>query len=104
MGYVLWADPALGDVRDIMDFVAKDSPTYALKLGTRLFESTRRLNSSPLLGGRVAEFDVDHIREIIVRPYRVIYLVRDHHCYVAAVVHGSRDLAHLFQADDLENR
>ena len=102
MAQVIWTEPALEDLRDIISFVAKDSPSYAAKLGARLVEAPRRLTKMPKSGGTVREFNLDHIREISVRPYRLIYVIRADVCYVVAVVHGARDLSRFLSADDLE--
>jgi plasmid stabilization system protein ParE len=40
----------------------------------------------------VPEFNVDHFREVLMRPYRIIYEVRGPGCYVVAIIHASRDL------------
>ena len=104
MGHVIWTEPALDDVRVIMEHIAKDSPAYAARLGTRIVEAPRGLARFPEGGSIVPEFDRDDIREILVRPYRIIYTTRDQHCFVAAVVHGSRDLARVIDPNDLGSR
>ena len=52
--------------------------------------------SSPEHGGRVvpefAHFGIRSWRELIVRPYRVIYRIDGHTVYVLAVVDGRREL------------
>ena len=102
MGQVTWTEPALDDLRAIIDFVAKDSPAYAARLGTRLVEAPRRLAQSPRSGSRVPEFDLDRIREVLsIRPYRIIYELRGEHCYIVTVVHASRDLPALFDPENL---
>jgi plasmid stabilization system protein ParE len=92
MGLVVWTEPALADVQEIMHFVAKDSRRYALKLADRMMEATRGLANQPLSGGRVPEFDQNDLREVLVRPYRIIYNTRGADSYVVAVIHGARDL------------
>ena len=91
MGQVHWSEPALEDLKNIVSFVAKDSPAYAAKLASRISDAPRRLAMFPKLGSIVPELGKSMIREIWVRPYRIIYLVRDPDCYILAVVHGSRD-------------
>lgn len=102
MGQVIWTQSGLDDLADVMDFVARDSSAYAARLGTRLVETPRVLARWPRSGSIVPEFDVDHVREVIVRPYRVIYVVRGDDCFVVAVVHGARDLAALHTREHLE--
>jgi toxin ParE1/3/4 len=104
MADVFWTHPALADVKDIAAFIAKDSPTYAARMAQRLLHSTRRLRLLPYSGGMVLEFGDPTIREVLVRPYRVIYAVRDGNCYVVAVVHGSRDLVALHSPQTLDQR
>ena len=102
MGKVIWTEPALADLREIRDFVAKDSPTYAARLASRLVEAPRRLAQFDKSGQRVPEFDQDHIRELPVGSYRLIYVVRNGTCYIVAVVHGSRDLERVLKREDFE--
>ena len=93
MGQVHWSEAALDDLRDIVSFIAKDSPAYAAKLANRISEAPRPLAAFPRLGSVVPELGQAIIRELWVRPYRIIYLMRDPDCYILAVVHGSRDLS-----------
>lgn len=104
MARVYWTRPALSDVRDIAGFIAKDSRAYAARMAQRLTESTRRLERFSLGGSIVPEFNDPAIREILIRPYRVIYTVREEKCFVVAVVHGSRDLGSLHSTTTLRER
>jgi addiction module RelE/StbE family toxin len=100
MGQVHWSEPALADLRDIVSFVARDSPAYAARLASRISEAPRRLAAFPRLGQIVPELNQSSIRELWVRPYRIIYLIRDPDCFVLAVVHGSRGLSGLPPLDE----
>ena len=100
MGRVIWTELALDDIREILLFVAKDSPRYALRLTDRFQQIPARLSLDPRLGWRVPEFDLDHIREVLVRPYRVIYTIRNEDCYIIAVIHGSRNLENLIDPEE----
>jgi len=100
MGQVHWAESALDDLKDLLDFVRKDSPAYANRLAVRLSGATRTLANFPRLGSIVPEIQEDAIREIWVRPYRVIYVIRGDDCHVMAIAHASRDLPTLFEAKE----
>jgi len=51
----------------------------------------------------VPEFGLEHVRELVtVRPYRIIYLVREDVCAVVAVVHSSRNLPAVLDPKDFE--
>ena len=47
----------------------------------------------------VPELQQDAIREIWVRPYRVIYVIRGEG-HITAIAHASRDLRASFEADE----
>ena len=100
MGRISWSEPALDDVRQIVEYVARDSRRYAVRLAERLLDAPRSLAENPLSGGIVAEFNRKKLREILVRPYRIIYLVRSEECFVITVIHGSRNLKWAFQHPD----
>jgi len=89
---VIWTEPALNDLHEIIRHVAQDSATYAERLGTHLVEAPRRLAAFPRSGRVVPEFHDQHIRELIYGAYRIIYLIKRQSCYITAVVHGSRDV------------
>ena len=59
MGQVHWAESALDDMKDILEFVRKDSPAYADRLAVRLTAATRSLASFPRLGRIVPEIQED---------------------------------------------
>src|SRR4051812_23756416 len=92
MGQVRWTEPALDDVRHILEYVARDSPRYSEKLGDRFVEAPLRLVDEPRTGWQVPEYDRDDVRELLVATFSLIYVIRDDDCYVATVIHGSRDL------------
>ena len=62
MGQIHWSEPALDDLKDIVSFVAKDSPTYAVKLANRIIEAPRRLATFPRLGSIMPELGQDIVR------------------------------------------
>ena len=57
-----------------------------------IYETAGKLEFGPRAGWKVPEFDIDHFREILMRPYRIIYELRGEAWYIVAVIHGSRDL------------
>ncbi len=91
MAKVIWTDPALDDLRSIVDYIAADSPVYAERFGTRLVEAPRRLEDFPRIGRVVPEFEDENIRELICGSYRIVYQLRGDICFIVAIVHSSRD-------------
>jgi toxin ParE1/3/4 len=103
MGQIAWTEPALDDVQRILDYVARDSARYAEKLADRFTEVPLRLLNEPRVGWRVPEYDRDDVRELLVAPYRLIYIIRGDDCYIATVVHGSRDLPRWWRPDQFRD-
>ena len=89
------ADPAVADLENIRDYVARDSPEYARALIDRLIVSVEQLAPFPASGRRVPESSDRRIRELLVEGYRLIYRVRKSNIQVLAVVHGARSLSRI---------
>lgn len=92
MAKITWTEPALNDLCNIIYFIAKDSPIYAERFGLNVVESPKRLEQFPYSGRIVPEFKDENIRELIYGSYRIIYVIRIDTCYIAAIIHGSRDI------------
>ncbi|WAJ30055.1 type II toxin-antitoxin system RelE/ParE family toxin [Antarcticirhabdus aurantiaca] len=94
---VRWTRPALQDVEQIQDFVAKDSPVAARRLAQALISrSTAILADNPSAGraGRVAD-----TRELVVSgtAFIVVYRLRQS-VEILAVFHGAREWPDEFSA------
>lgn len=92
MGRVIWTDSAIADLEEIMDYIARDSPRYALSVGERIYEAAGKIELGARAGWMVPEFGMDQFREVLMKPYRIVYEIRGQGCYIVAVIHGSRDL------------
>lgn len=92
---VAWVEPAVRDLEGIARNVSADSPANARKLVERLQKSANRLATLPERGRFVPElvgFGIRTFREIVIKPYRIIYRVRSRDVLVLAVLDGRRDL------------
>ena len=80
------------DLRSIVTFIRSDSPSRAESFGYRLILEAEKLRSFPRRGRVVPEFRDEAIREIIVRPYRIIYRVSEERraLEIIRVWHGAR--------------
>jgi toxin ParE1/3/4 len=85
-----WARRALEDLREIHDFIARDSPRAAEAMVERIFSASEQLTAFPLSGRRVPEFPGSPYRELLVGNYRVQYRVEDATVWIVTVVHGKR--------------
>jgi plasmid stabilization system protein ParE len=59
----------------------------------RITRRSIQLADSPLSGRIVPEFQAKDIREVIEKPYRIIYRVKQDQIDVLAVIHGARLLS-----------
>lgn len=102
MAQVIWADAAIDQLREIVGYIANTSPDNAEKVRIRLVRAPRVLESLPEFGQCVPEFNQHHIRELLVKPFRMLYLIRGDACHIVYIVRASRNLKGLLSAEDLE--
>lgn len=92
---VEWAEVARIDLDELLDYIEQEQPGAALAVLARLEQAAKRLDSMPLRGRVVPELAQRNIRlyrELVVRPWRIIYRVGTGRVLVLAVLDGRRDL------------
>jgi plasmid stabilization system protein ParE len=87
---VHWTDNAISHLIGIYDYIARDSAFYAQRMVDRLTKRTVQLGDFPVSGRRVPEYEAPDVREIIEKPYRIIYRVGSDQIDILAVVHGAQ--------------
>ncbi len=97
---VHWTDTAQNHLDAIYAYIAQDSPEYALRMVDRLTWRSRQIAAAPLSGRRVPEYDMDQIREVIEKPYRIIYHIKPDRIDVIAVLHGARNVLRRGEEND----
>jgi len=91
---IKWSDPALDDMVNIRDYIAKDSTFYARRFIERIFDHVEKLADFPEIGRHVPEAnDIKHVRELIFQGYRILYLLSPEHVSIITVIHGSKNLS-----------
>ncbi|MFB3924080.1 MAG: type II toxin-antitoxin system RelE/ParE family toxin [Terriglobia bacterium] len=98
-GKVVWAESAWNDLQQTTDFIARDSPRYAAAFAGEVLEAAQSLARFAERGRVVPEFRNPTIRELFVRNYRLIYQVEMNSTNILAFIHGSRDLAGLWERE-----
>ena len=85
------------DLLSILDFIAQDSPSRALKFIDKLENRIGLLENNPQLGRvpRHPKLREYGYRVLVVESYLVFYIIRGQSVEVHRVVHGSRNLDHL---------
>jgi len=95
---VVWTEAAAQDLIEIVSFVAGDSLANARRLLVRLRSKADSLERSPRRGRVVRELASTGgraWRELVVKPYRIVYRIRKEIVLVGAVVDSRRDLEDL---------
>jgi plasmid stabilization system protein ParE len=89
---IIWSLQACDDLQEIVTFIAADNPTVAESFGFRLMSKVDVLAKFPLIGRVVPEESDENIRELILRPYRIIYKVlpAQQVVAIARIWHGAR--------------
>jgi toxin ParE1/3/4 len=89
---IIWSQEARDDLQAIVLYIAQDNPRVAESFGYRLISKVDSLAELPLLGRAVPEESDESIREVVFRPYRIIYKVLTDKQAIAIVRvwHGAR--------------
>jgi plasmid stabilization system protein ParE len=90
--YVIWTDEAINDLRQIKEYIERDSPENAQRFCRELLRAPDRLKKFPRSGEVVPEFGREALRQVLCGDYRLLYEVAQGACYIRAVIHGRRDL------------
>lgn len=96
---VVWTESALASLVDAIEYIARDSPSYAATFAVRAERTAASLQSFPERGRRVAEFNDPAVRELPVVSHRLIYRVGARRVLLLVFIHKSRDVTTL--ADDI---
>jgi len=85
-----WTQNAIEHLVNIYEYIALNSPTYAKRMVDRITRRSEQIAAQPLSGRKVPEYQTEDIRELIEKPYRIIYRIKADQIDVLAVIHGAR--------------
>ncbi|MGB1316325.1 MAG: type II toxin-antitoxin system RelE/ParE family toxin [Chitinophagales bacterium] len=90
-----WTSQAKYDLKEIFNFIAKDSRKYAHQQISKIRVKVLHLKTQTNLGKINKEFNDDNIREFIVGNYRIIYRIKNKdRIDILLVHHGARNLTY----------
>ena len=94
MAVINWTHRSVNDLRNIAEFIEKDSVKYASLTIQRLLNAAQLLEDNPRIGRIVPEAGhKEKIREIIQGNYRIIYQIAiEDLINILTVHHSSRKL------------
>lgn len=84
---VHWTEHAITRLKLIETHIAEDSPEIGKAVSFGLLTESRKLAELPFYGRVVPEYKQDSIREILKRPYRIIYRLNNEQIDVLTVMH-----------------
>ena len=87
---VHWTQNAVEHLVNIYEYIALNSPTYAKGMVDKITRRSEQIADQPLSGRKVPEYQNDDIRELIEKPYRIIYRIKADQIDVLAVIHGAQ--------------
>jgi plasmid stabilization system protein ParE len=70
---VYWTLNAIRHLTNIYEYIGLNSPTYARRMVHRITRRSEQISAQPLSGRKVPEYEAEDIRELIEKPFRIIY-------------------------------
>ena len=89
---VNWTDRAKARLRAIHTEITKHSLATADKEIDKLLSASARLSELPRSGRKVPEYGQDDVRELLIKPYRLIYWILPDRIDVMSVIHYRQHL------------
>jgi len=89
---IIWTERSVTDLKDIAEYIGKDSVRYAKLTIDKIIDKTSILEKQPLIGRIVPEINDKNIRELIIGNYRIIYEHHKLYVNILTVHHSKRDL------------
>ena len=89
---VFWTNAALDPLLALRDFLSTTSTAYAERTVDRLLRRGDQIADVPRSGRMVPEYGQADVREVVERPYRILYRIGPERIEVLAVLHGARPL------------
>ena len=90
-----WTEHALSMLDETISYIVADSPANALRILGRIQSRIDKLGESPATGRYVPElleFGIRTYRELIVKPWRIIYRVTDRTVHIMIFIDSRRNV------------
>jgi plasmid stabilization system protein ParE len=93
MAIIRWTREAETWLKEIFDYIARDSPEAATRVVEGVYERAKVLSQFPKLGYRYEGIPDREVRVLLYGHYRIAYLVKsDDEVDVLGVFHGALDI------------
>ena len=103
---VYLTDDAARDLEGLYNYISRnDGPERATDVLDRIEEAFTSLSESPNRGvypRELIELGIKEYRQILFKPFRIIYTIKEKMVYVVLITDGRRDMQALLQRRILE--
>jgi len=92
---VIWSKIAENDLKNIIEYIADDNPTNALKIFKSIKQKASNLNDFPERGRIAPELRDQGIlqyRELVISPWRILYRITEMNVFVLSVLDSRRNI------------
>lgn len=87
---ITWTKEAQSNLVEIKDYISIDSEYYALKVITLIYLSVQKLLKFPEAGMEVYQSGKHTVRRILIKRYRILYIIKEETIFIVAVYHQSK--------------
>lgn len=87
---LIWSKESRKRLFEIEAYIAQDNPAKASQFVGFLISEALLIEDNPDLGRIVPEFDLDEIREILIKGYRIVYKKSTENIIILTVFEGQR--------------
>ncbi len=89
---LIWTKEAQNNIKGIKDYVSNDSEFYASKIINLIYLSAQKLLVFPEAGMVIYHTELFKVRRILIKKYRLLYIIHTDKIYIIAVYHQSRQV------------
>ncbi|MBL7789020.1 MAG: type II toxin-antitoxin system RelE/ParE family toxin [Chitinophagales bacterium] len=98
MVQINWTDDAKLDLKNIFEFISKESNYYAELSIVRIIERVEILQNNPEIGKVIRELNNPKFREILYNHYRIMYkVISESQVDILNIFHSSRNFESNFE-------
>lgn len=85
---VYWTPEAIARLKDIQVYIVNQhTPKAAKRVVAGLLSRVRQLEEAPLSGHQMPDYPNDDLRELLEKPYRIIYRITEQQIEILTVMH-----------------
>jgi len=91
---IVWTELSVEDLREIFDYISKNSTRYARITVDKIYKRANQISNNPKSGRIVPEIGDESLRELIIGKYRLIYyIVNEYRVDILRVYHTARSFS-----------